>query len=161
MPEEKLARLKKSLNPDLAEKMLKSRSLQLFERIVSGTKADATLVAATLEETLVSLRREGVPVENIGDAKLLELFAEYEKGLFVKAAIPEIIRLLAGKPDAKVAQLVKEGGFSKLSGKELEAAVEKELASVQDRKKAVGAVMAKLRLRADAEEVMKLIRKKA
>ncbi len=161
MPEVKLARLKKVLNPELAEKMVRSRNLALFERLVSETKADPTLAATTLEETMVSLRREGVAVEKISDEKLAELFREFVKGLFVKSAVPEVLKLIANKPNAKVSALVAEGGLAKLSGKELEAAVEKELALVQDKKKAVGVVMAKLRLRADPDEVMGIIRKKA
>jgi glutamyl-tRNA(Gln) amidotransferase subunit E len=161
MPEVKLARLKKVLNPELAEKMVRSRNLALFERIVSETKADPTLAATTLEETMVSLRREGVAVEKISDEKLVELFREFAKGLFVKSAVPEVLKLLANKPNAKVSALVAEGGLAKLSGKELEAAVVKELALVQDKKKVVGVVMAKLRLRADPDEVMGIIKKKA
>jgi len=161
MPEVKLARLKKVLNPELAEKMMRSRNLALFERIVAETKAEPTLVAATLEETLVSLRREGVAVEKIGEEKMGELFASYARDLFVKAAVPEVLKLLAKKPNAKVSALVAEGGLAKLSGKELESAVEKELAVVPDKKKAIGPVMARLRLRADPEEVMGIIRKKA
>lgn len=161
MPEVKLAKLRKVLNEELAERMMKSRNLVLFEKITSETKAEPTLVAATLEETLVSLRREGVAVEKIGDERMEELFREFAKGGFVKAAIPEILKLAAAEPGGKVAGLVKANGLGKLSGKELEAAVEKELAAVADKKKAVGTVMAKLRLRADAEEVMAIIRKKA
>ena len=161
MPEVKLARLKKVLNSELAEKMMKSRNLSLFERIAAETKVEPTFIAATLEETLVSLRREGVAVEKISEAKMVELFGEFAKGGFAKAAVPEMLKLLAKKPKAKVSALVAEGNLVKLSGKELEAAVEKELASVPDKKKAVGAVMAKLRLRADPEEVMGIIRKKA
>lgn len=161
MPEVKLAQLKKVLNPELAEKIMRSRNLPLFEKIAAEAKADPTLVATTLEETLVSLRREGIAVEKISDEKMEELFSEFAKGGFAKAAIPEILKLVAAKPKEEISDLVGEGGLAKLSGKELEQAVGKELAAVPDKKKAIGAVMAKLRLRADPEEVMKLIKKKA
>ncbi len=160
MPEVKLAKLKKTLSEELAEKMMKSRNLQLFEKLV-GMGIEPSLAATTLEETVVSLRREGVAVEDIREEKIVELFGEFAKGGFAKAAVPEVLKLLAKKPKATVSALVAEGGLAKLSGKELEAAVEKELASVPDKKKAVGAVMAKLRLRADPEEVIGIIRKKA
>ena len=43
----------------MAATMLKSRNLHLFEKLV-GMKVEPMLVATTLENTVVSLRREGI-----------------------------------------------------------------------------------------------------
>ena len=67
--------------------MLKSRNLQLFEELVEAG-AEPMLAASTLEQTLVELRREGLELGRPRE-QLLELFAAYGKGLFVKAAIPD------------------------------------------------------------------------
>jgi glutamyl-tRNA(Gln) amidotransferase subunit E len=146
--EDKKARLLKLLgNKDMAERMLRSRNLALFEQL-AREGADPTLVASTLENTLVSLRREGVAVAE--PEKLLPgLFALYNKGAFVKAAIPEILREMAkGKP---LADAAKE--YSLLSGAGLEA-VAKELG--YDMK----AIMSKYRTRVDPKELESVLGKK-
>ena len=114
--EEKKEKLKKLLNPEMAEKILKSKNLKLFESLVEDGN-DPTLVATTLENTLVSLRREGIEIKET-DRVLAELFSEYLKGSFVKAAIPEILKLISkGKTIEKA---LDEGNLHKLITKELE-----------------------------------------
>ncbi len=144
--EDKKARLLKLLgNAEMAERMLRSRNLALFERLVKDG-AEPTLAASTLESTLVSLRREGVVLEP--DKALPELFALYNKGAFVKAAIPDILKDVAkGRPLSDAAK-----DYSVISGKELEKIV-KELGS--DMK----AIMSKYRTRVDPKELDKLIKK--
>jgi glutamyl-tRNA(Gln) amidotransferase subunit E len=144
--EDKKARLLKLLgNADMADRMLRSRNLALFERLVKDG-ADPTLAASTLESTLVSLRREGVILEP--DKVLPQLFGLYDKGAFVKAAIPDILKE-AGK-GRSVSDAAKD--YPIISGKELEKIV-KELGS--DTK----AIMSKYRTRIDPKELDKLIRK--
>ncbi len=147
--EEKKERLEKLLNKEMAGRMLKSRNLHLFERLVSGG-ADPMLAATTLEDTLVSLRREGVEFADPEKA-LTDLFAEYKRGLFVKAAIPEILKNM-GK-GARAEAVIKVFRLQKISGPELEKIVEE---CDHDMK----AVMQKYRLQVDPAEVAALARKK-
>jgi glutamyl-tRNA(Gln) amidotransferase subunit E len=151
-PEEKKAALLSMLNAELAGKMMRSHHLQIFERLVERG-ADPVLAATTLEETLVSLRRAGVNVEKITEEKLTELFSEYSKGTFVKAAINDILAKLAEDSKASVNSIVKASGLSKLTGAELKKAAE---AEGNDLKK----IMAKYRLRVDAKELSGLISKR-
>ncbi|MEW6328870.1 MAG: Glu-tRNA(Gln) amidotransferase subunit GatE, partial [Candidatus Micrarchaeota archaeon] len=82
-PDEKRKKLESALGGELREKIIRSKNLRLFEKVVEELGVDATLVASTLEETLVSLRRAGVEVEKIGEEKIYELFGEYSKNKFV------------------------------------------------------------------------------
>jgi len=157
MPEEKRAGLEKMLNKDLADKMMGSKRIILFERITKETKTDPVLVATTLEDTLVSLRREGFAADSLSDESLFALFKTYSEGLFVKAAIPEVLKCMASE-GKKPVECVEKLGLKKVSGKELEKKVKEELAKVDNPRKAVGVVMGKFRLIAEPSEVMKIVK---
>lgn len=142
--------LESRLNNELAEKMLRSEKLGLFNTIIK-TGTDPTLVAVTIEDTLKTLRREGTKIEQIPDERISELFEEYEKGLFVKAAIPDILKVAATKPEKRVSEIVREAQLTRIGGAELKAMLKKMGA------KNVSEVMQKYRLRVDPAEVKKLL----
>lgn len=146
---EKTEKLEKMLNKELAHKMLKSRHLHLFERLVENG-ADPKLAATTIENTIVSLRREGVEFQNIEES-LVNLFDEFSKGTFVKAAIPEVLKGMAKGASAE--SVIKVYRLQKLTGEALEKVIEDE---GRDLKK----VMQKHRLQVDPQEVSELIKKK-
>lgn len=148
-PEEKLANLKKILNDEMAGKMLKSQHLKIFEGFVESG-IEPMLAANTIENTITALRREGVEIKDT-EAALSDLFGQYGKGLFAKAAIGDVLRAMAGGKGAKEA--VEELGLQKISGKELEKIV-KECGYEMKQ------VMVKYRLRVEADEVQKAIAKK-
>ncbi|MFA5411852.1 MAG: Glu-tRNA(Gln) amidotransferase subunit GatE [Candidatus Micrarchaeia archaeon] len=143
--EEKEKKLRGILNPEMAGRMLKSRNLQLFEELVEKG-AEPMLAAGTLEQTLVELRREGLELRNPRE-DLAALFDEYKKGLFVKAAIPEILRGMCG--GKKVREAAK--GMERITGAELKKLVKE--------KKDFGAIMREYRLRVDAGELKKAMEK--
>ena len=147
--EDKKKKLEKLLNKELASKMLKSRYLHVFERLVAA-KADPKLAATTLENTLVSLRREGVEFQDVEKA-LMDLFEEFGRDTFVKAAIPEVLKGMAKGASAE--SVVKVYRLQKITGAELEKIIEDEN---HDLKK----IMAKHRLQVDPAEVAKLLKGK-
>ncbi|MFA5076882.1 MAG: Glu-tRNA(Gln) amidotransferase subunit GatE [Candidatus Micrarchaeia archaeon] len=143
--EQKREKLLKLLNKDMAERMLRSRNLNVFEKLVE-MKIEPTLAAATLEDTLTMLRREGVEV---GGEHVLALFAEYQKGSFVKAAIPNLLKETArGK---SLENALDEKQLRKISGAELRKII-------RENSKSMAAIMAKYRLRVDSKEVAELIK---
>jgi glutamyl-tRNA(Gln) amidotransferase subunit E len=145
--EDKQNKLEKILNPELAKKMLRSRNLPLFEKLVKRG-ADPMLVANTLENTIVSLRREGVVIENL-ELILPDLFALYSYGKFVKAAIPVILKeVAAGKSIAVVAK-----GFAPIQADELKLIVKTFKGDMKQ-------IMSKYRTRVDPKELQKLLKKK-
>jgi glutamyl-tRNA(Gln) amidotransferase subunit E len=157
-PEQKRARLMRMLNAELAGKMLGSQRLRLFESIVEEIRVEPTLVASTLEETLVSLSRNGIPVQNLPDEKIFELFGEYAKGLFVKAAIPHLLSHAANNPKAGIAQSVEELRLRRISGAALKARVRDDAKGVP-KERLMQVLMSKLRLVADAKEIAEIIKK--
>ncbi|MCC6042401.1 MAG: Glu-tRNA(Gln) amidotransferase subunit GatE, partial [Candidatus Verstraetearchaeota archaeon] len=101
MPEEKLKRFVEEygLSKDLALLMINSYRLDLFERIVSEVpEVSPTIVATTLEYTWKSLKREGVPLEQVDETRLLEMFKALGKGLMAKEAIPDVLKAMAENP---------------------------------------------------------------
>jgi len=149
--EEKLASLETLVGKEMAGRMLKSRNLPLFEKLVEQG-AEPKLAAATLEETLVSLRRAGVAVEKIKEKELAEIFALYSEEKIVKAAIPEIITALAKADAASAPDAVKKLNLERIKGAELKKLVEEGKGDIK-------ALMAKYRLRADGAELQKLLKK--
>jgi glutamyl-tRNA(Gln) amidotransferase subunit E len=144
--EKELGRL---LNSEMAKRMLRSRELPLFEKLVAKGH-DPKLAAVTLEETLVSLRREGIELQD-KQAALFDLFSEYEEGHFVKAAIPEILRYMAKGASAE--SVVKVHRLQKITGAELESLIASENYELKS-------IMRKYRLQVDPAEVSKIIKSK-
>ncbi len=119
-PEKRRAKLaeKYGLSQDLAEQMSLSENLKPFEEVVRRTGADPTLVATTLESTLVGLRREGVKVDVIGQAVLEEVFAQVAEGSIVKEAVPDVLRLAA--QGLRLGEIIEKLGLAKIGANDLE-----------------------------------------
>lgn len=147
--EDKRSKLEKMLNKEMASRMLKSRNLHLFERLVEHG-ADPMLAAVTLEDTAVSLRREGVEFSNL-EKTLMGIFEEYAKGTFVKAAFPEVLKGMAKGASAEA--VIKVYRLQKISGKGLEAIAEE---CGHDLK----TIMQKHRLQVDPAEVAAFLKKR-
>jgi len=96
-PEQKIKRYidEYKLNEELAQRMSLSENSKLFEELVEKHVVDPTLIATTLEETLVSLKREGAMLENIQRSALEEIFDLIKMGEVAKEAIPDILREVA------------------------------------------------------------------
>jgi glutamyl-tRNA(Gln) amidotransferase subunit E len=118
-PEQKLKRFigEYGLSKEMAERVAFSENVDLFEEVVRKYKSDPTLVASTLTETLVSLRRDGVDVEKISDEKIVKLFELISEGKIAKEAIPEILRVAAKGVD--IPEAIKQLGLEAISKEEL------------------------------------------
>jgi glutamyl-tRNA(Gln) amidotransferase subunit E len=171
LPAQKMARLIKEygLNQKLAKQVLDSEHAQLFETVVKQTKVSPTVIAAALTETFKSLRRGGVETENVSDEQILELFRFIDAGKTVKEAIPDIISWLAKHERTSVKEAQENLGLEMLTETELESTIEnilQENKSLVEKsgREAFGALMGltmkKVRGRADAELVAKVLRKK-
>jgi glutamyl-tRNA(Gln) amidotransferase subunit E len=145
--EDKEARLSKILNPEFTKKMLKSRNLPLFEKLVKQG-ADPMLVANTLENTLVSLKREGIVIADL-ESVLEELFAMFKKGRFVKSAIPDILK------DVSIGNSIEAAAkhHSIITGQALETIAKKENYVIRS-------IMSKFRTRIDPKELQEIIKKR-
>ncbi len=139
-------------NGDVARQIIKSKYLELYLDAVS-LGIDPMIVATTITNTWVSLSRDGLDIESLDDEKKLTVLTKNKDGVITKKAIEEVFRQLCRSPSKSVDEAIRENNLSRISGEELKKVVEKEGGSVQ-------AIMAKYRLRVDAEELMKMIGKK-
>jgi glutamyl-tRNA(Gln) amidotransferase subunit E len=86
------------LSADLARQIARSTNLDLFEQIIKDTKVPPTLIAVTLENTLVSLHRNQVPIENLENHHFIDLFKSIEHNKVASEAIPVVLTYLANNP---------------------------------------------------------------
>ncbi len=113
------------LSKELAQQMIHSYRLDLFEKLVEKfSKVSPTIIAVTLEQTLKSLAREGIPIDNISDEHLEELFDLLNKGIIAKEAIPIILEHVANNPRKSIMNLMKELNLRALSINELEEMID-------------------------------------
>jgi glutamyl-tRNA(Gln) amidotransferase subunit E len=127
LPEQKVKRYidEYKLNKELAERMSLSENSKLFEDLVEKHVIDPTLIATTLEETLVSLRREARPLvvqtaltwENVRYEDLDEIFNLIERAEVAKEAIPDILREVA--KGSSVPDVVQRLSMKKITEAEL------------------------------------------
>jgi Glu-tRNA(Gln) amidotransferase subunit E-like FAD-binding protein len=159
----KLQRFRKDhgLSDILANGILRSDYMDLFEDIVKSKKIDATLVANTFVSTLKDLRkREKVAVENLTDAHFREVFDLVSKGKMVKESVPEVLKALSSKPAWTAQHALESLGIKMVSEEELEKLVKDALSQpgiAAD--KAIGIVMSKVRGRVEAKKVVDLVKK--
>ncbi len=116
-PEERVRRLQQEygLNKDTAWQLAISDQLHLFEKLCK--LAEPRLVASTLLETMVSLRRDGLDVSRIDEKVLTDLFSSLHEGKIAKEVIPEILRLACR--GLTVEQAIKELGLKPLTEEEV------------------------------------------
>jgi glutamyl-tRNA(Gln) amidotransferase subunit E len=154
------------LSTDLAGQITNSLSLDLFEYVLSKLKISPTLVAVTLENTLVSMQRDGVPIENVGDAQLLEVFEAVTRNEISSEALPEILTYLANNPSTSIQEALSKTGLGKIETEDIEkiirSIVEDRLDFVRERGQAavgglMGVAMKELRGKADGKLVKELL----
>jgi glutamyl-tRNA(Gln) amidotransferase subunit E len=108
-----------NLSPDLAYQITRSVNITIFENIIKETSVSPTLVAATLENTLVSLHRDRVPTDNLQDIHFLDLFRLVEQNKLSTQAIPEVLTYLANNPSSSVDTALEKTGMSMASSTEV------------------------------------------
>lgn len=159
---------KLGLSEELARKILLSYRLDLFEKIVQKySSVSPTLVASTIENTMKSLQREGVPVENITDEHLDELFAKVSEGKLAKESIPLVLEFIARNPSATIADALRELKLEKVSAEEVRAYVRALIDKLSDEvkergeradKMLMGLVMKKYRGKLDGAMIYRIVK---
>jgi len=171
MPERKFERLMEEygLNQKLAKQILDSERSELFEAIVKESQVSPTTVAVFLTETLKSLKRDGVQVDNVSENEIREIFTSISSGELTKEAIPEIVSWLSKHEDRSVKEAISSVGLKVLSTEELEKIVDEAIRAnkklIEERRvnafgALMGIIMKDVRGKADATSVSELIRKK-
>jgi glutamyl-tRNA(Gln) amidotransferase subunit E len=170
MPEELAKELetKHSLSPKLATQLVDSDYLPVFEEIVARAKSVApSFIATILTESLRSLQREQVPVENVGEDQLKQAFDLVSKGETAKESVLDVLRWLAFHSDGAAGEAVEMLNLRMLTESDLENVISKVVESNQtlvreNGTKALGRmmnlVMGEVRGRADPRQVTELLR---
>ncbi len=154
------------LSAELASQIVKSKNLDLYEYIVQEVDITSTLVAVTLENTLVSLHRDDVPIERVTDEHFESVFRSVAGGALSAQAIPSVLTYLAKNPGSNVEKAMAATGLGMADQSEVEQLIMK---IVDDRvdfireqgDRAVGGLMGvamkELRGKADGKTVKDLL----
>ena len=171
LPEHKLNKFVQEykLNEELANGIIRSQYLDIFEQIVEQINVPPVLVATTFDNTLKSLRRDGCPIENISEAHFINLFRAVEDRKIAKEAIPEVLQWVANNPTKDIEDAIKALNLEGVSEEELEKIIDEEIDNAIDVIKAkqerafgtvMGRVMKKVRGKIDGATVSKLLKQK-
>ena len=158
-----------NLNRKLAEQLMDSDYLPLFETILSKTKIPASFVATTLTEVIKSLGRQGINVEALSESQIEEAFLAVDSGFVAKEAIADILTWISKNQQASISQAIEKLGLKMLSSEELALLVERyireQISMVKQQRhmafsKLMNMIMGEVRGRADAKLVGELLKSK-
>jgi glutamyl-tRNA(Gln) amidotransferase subunit E len=170
--EERKARYMKQfkLNDELAGQIARSQNMPLFETIMAQVPdASPTIVVRTLETTMYELEKESVPVNNIKDEHLLQLFKLQAGGKIPNEAIGSVLRAVAAKPELTVGKAASSLGIGVVETGNLDAVIDKVIESRIDFVKEkglnavgplMGIVMKDLRGKVSGQEISRLLKER-
>lgn len=148
-------------NKELAEQMLWSPMLPLYNELVEKTGVEGSAVANVLLQKYPELRRRGANVDEITPEALEAIFEQYKLGKITKAAI-EIVLSKEPKDRKEVMQAIREERLERITGKELEKLVEGYIASNKGARKEelIRKILEEHRINIDATELSNLLNKR-
>jgi len=168
-PAERLNKFKSwGLSDDLANQMVRSEALIVFEELVEKFKnIPSTTIAANLMSAEDEIRkRYGIDVSYLLDEHFEGAFALLDRGKIAKEGVIDILAYLARKPELSAQEAMNELKLEKINIKELDEIIDKVIE--ENRKPAddknfqllMGFVMRKVRGRIDGEIVSTELKKK-
>ncbi len=168
LPEEKLLKFRDQyhLSEELAEIMIRSLRIDLFEYIIKKHPTLAVIAASTLESTWRNLEREGINVDDIPEEQILLLFDRLNEEKFAKEAIEDLLLWLTKHPKGTIDDAIKDLELGVIAKEELKAIIDQIVransAMVSERgQRAIGPlmgmVMKEVRGRADGKLVNELL----
>jgi glutamyl-tRNA(Gln) amidotransferase subunit E len=171
LPEQRLQRLMReyALNQKLAKQLMDSEYTELFEIIAKESRVSPTTIAAFLTETMKALKRDGIPVEKLSEAKIREVFKALGAGEITKEALPEITAWLSKNEEKSLTEAIESLGLKALPKEEIEKIIDDVIAKNKDLVEksvakafgiVIGMVMKEVRGRANAETVGELVRQR-
>jgi glutamyl-tRNA(Gln) amidotransferase subunit E len=169
LPEEKLQKFHEEyhLSDELANIMIRSLRIDLFEDIIKKHPKLAVTAASTLETSWRNLEREEINVDDIPEEQVLLLFDRLAEEKFAKEAIEDLLTWLAQHPTQTVDKAIQDLGLGVISKDDLKSIIERivkantvMVAERGDRAigPLMGLVMKEVRGRADGKLVSELLR---
>ena len=128
MPEDRINRYIKELKlpKKLANQLVLHPLNSLFEDVLIEHKVDPVLVATTITDTMVELRRDNVDVDSITDNQFFEIFASLEKDEISKDAVRLLLKGFAeSKSETTVEKLIQSLGLEKMDDSAIQSMVSK------------------------------------
>jgi glutamyl-tRNA(Gln) amidotransferase subunit E len=116
---------KYGLNSVSAEKIFDSDYLELFEKITACTKVQPTFVASTLTESLVSLERQGLDINTLGNDLIEATFVQVDAGVVAKESVALIFEKIAKKEAASLDDAIQKLGLKSITEEDLEQVLDK------------------------------------
>jgi glutamyl-tRNA(Gln) amidotransferase subunit E len=169
--DKKLPRLIKEygLNEKLAKQLIDSEYSTIFEETAKTSGTPASTIAAFLTETVKSLRRDGVPTENVTDEQISAIFGAVGAGELAKEAIADIFSWLSKNEGKTVADATTALGLKMFTEADLAPIIDRIVAANKAQidklgKGAfgmlMGAVMKEVRGKANPELVSRLLKER-
>jgi len=112
-----------NLPAPVAKRIVMSDRSELFEDIIK-MNISPKLVATVLLDLMTSLRRDGYPVDEISDDKILDLFRIFAQGKISKEAFPDLLMYLSKNPDKSVEDALRSLRVKSISLQELERIID-------------------------------------
>ncbi|MCL4365237.1 Glu-tRNA(Gln) amidotransferase subunit GatE [Candidatus Marsarchaeota archaeon] len=152
--DERAATIRKGLpNAQLADQLVASQRLQLYEYITSKVKGINMAVAVILLEKVKEIERSGITV-NTDPQIMLEIFRIYKEGRITKAGIGEIIRELP-KGVKDIGVIINKKSLSRISGDQLKRIITN--TGGKSREDVMREIMSKYRLIVDGDELKRIL----
>jgi len=155
------------LNKKLADQLVNSEYLELFSTIMTETALAASFVATILTESIKSLEREGIPVDNLSDGHFLDTFRLVSQGVTAKESVQDVLTWLSRNPQSNPHEAIGQLGLRMLSRDELEQLIQRKItqnlswvAEQGERAEGrlMGIVMGEVRGKADPKLVTQVLR---
>ena len=154
--EQKQEKLEKLLPKEMANQLVHSRLLPLFDALLAAHPGDPTTIATTLLSTLKDMKRNGLAIDTITETDLHAVFAAVDEGTLAASSIRKVLeQACAGTVVADALR-----AFRKLEENELRGLLVrvKHDHPYVDGKALISLVMIETKGRADGDVVARLIK---
>ena len=159
------------ISKDLAEALIRSRYLPLYEELVKDLrdKVSPQLIASTLINTLKYLSSEGLEVSVLDEDDLREVFEALSQNKFSKESLSDVLREKIKNPERSIDEIISILSIKSISLEELDLVIDKMINEYSEEiikrgDKAfsflMGKVMSEVRGRIDGKIVADRVREK-
>lgn len=158
---------KYEINSKLAEQLIDSDYLGLFEKIVAEMRLTPSFIATILTENMKNLEREGFPVDQLKENKIYEAFKAVDEGLTAKESMVELLQWASRNEGSSIEKAIDDLGIGMLNTDQLKQKIKKIvkdeegfIAEQPDKafNKLLGMIMREVRGKADVKIASDLLR---
>lgn len=169
LPNEIIERMirKYEINSKLAEQLMDSDYLGLFEKIVAEMRLTPSFIATILTENMKNLEREGFPVDQLSENRICEAFKAVNEGLTAKESIVELLQWASKNKESSIDEAINDLGIGMLNIEQLKQIIKKIVKNEEDVitkqpekafNRLLGIIMREVRGKADVKIVSDLLR---